>query len=34
MQSALKIQNMENAKFMPLHGFAESLLNFLWRVLR
>jgi hypothetical protein len=28
MQSAFKIQNVENAKFMPLHGFAETLLNF------
>ena len=34
MQSFLKIQNVKNAKFMLLHGFAETLLNFLWRVLR
>ena len=34
MQSLLKIQNVKNAKFMTLRGFAETLLNFLWRVLR
>ena len=34
MQSVLKIQNVKNAKFMPLRGFSEPLLNFLWRVLR
>ncbi len=34
MQSVLKIQNVKNAEFMPLRGFAETLLNFLWRVLR
>ena len=33
MQSVLKIQNVKNAKFMPLRSFAETLLNFLWQVL-
>ena len=30
MQSFLKIQNVKNAKFMMLGGFAETFLNFLW----
>jgi hypothetical protein len=34
MQSVLEIQNVKNAKFMPLRGVTETLLNFLWRVLR
>jgi hypothetical protein len=34
MQSVLKIQNVKNAKLMPLRGVAETLLKFLRRVLR
>ena len=34
VQRVLKIQNVKHAKFMALRGFAEPLLNFLWRVFR